>query len=143
MSDHQKIKSLANEIQNATMKGEGGSVNQQFNQLNAIVAPHMKAEEQVFYPEIEKNNKTMALMAIEEHNLTKLEAADLSKMPKNSDLWKAKFNVMKDLTEHHIMEEETSVFAEARKTLSEDKLKELGDRFRQVEGTMPNNATSE
>ncbi len=48
---------------------------------------------------------------------------------KASDEWTAKCTVLQDLVEHHVEEEESQLFKDARQVLGKERLTELADKF--------------
>lgn len=52
---------------------------------------------------------------------------ELSKVGLDCDQWKAKFIVLKELTEHHIKEEESDIFPEFYKILGNEQLDAIGE----------------
>ncbi len=134
--DHAKILAIAEDIEILRSNNQSAEANQAFTQLVTLATAHMGAEERILYPALESADKAVMLSAIEEHNLTKQEATALMNIPIESDLWEAKFNVMTDITQHHIDEEQSTVFALAKLKLSEQQLKDMGMRFRQEENSL-------
>jgi len=55
--------------------------------------------------------------------------AELSELPKEEERWGAKLSVFKEIVEHHIEEEETTVFKSARESMSGEEIQAIGDRF--------------
>lgn len=138
-ADHAKLLVLAENVEILRSSNQTTAAMQNFSMLVALASAHMRAEEQVFYPALEKgkvNTKTI-LAGIEEHNLTRQEAAALQNMPIQSDGWGARFEVMTDVTKQHMDEEETTIFTIAEKDLTMQQLNDLGMRFKQAEGTTP------
>jgi hypothetical protein len=58
--------------------------------------------------------------------------SELEDTPIDSVEWKAKFQVMTEQLEHHIQEEETKLFDEARRALDARELSDLGTRMTQL-----------
>jgi hemerythrin-like domain-containing protein len=50
-------------------------------------------------------------------------------MPKGVDHWGAKLSVFKELLEHHIKEEEGTIFKSAEKVLSQEKFQSIMKQF--------------
>jgi hypothetical protein len=80
---------------------------------------HATVEEELFYPalrqQIEDEDGIMD-EADEEHHVAKVLVAELEKMSGNEDHWDAKFTVLAESVRHHIKEEESTMFKEAKKT---------------------------
>lgn len=105
-----------------------------FDQMKPSLIAHLHGEEQVFYPLLkaqeDKNTKTEAIEGFLEHHLAAGMAEQLAKMkPNTSEEWTARCKVLKDLVEHHVEEEESTIWKEARKHLGKDKLQELKSAY--------------
>jgi hypothetical protein len=77
----------------------------------------------------EKNDEAehMFYEAAEEHHVVDMVLPALKAANPKSHEFQAKAKVLKELLEHHIKEEETQMFAQAREMFSEEQLRELGD----------------
>jgi hemerythrin-like domain-containing protein len=91
----------------------------------------MKAEEIAFYKPLlaKKEAREVALEGSEEHHVSEMVFKELEKMPKGQDQWAAKLSVFKELLEHHIKEEEGTIFKAAEKVLSENKFQSILKQF--------------
>ena len=102
-----------------------------FSMIKHDAQLHEKMEEKFLYPLL-KEFKTSRLNAFEhkeevklmEHLLTQLSKTDMK-----SEIWTAKFVVLKELNDHHIEEEEDEKFVQAKKLLSNEVLKEIGEKM--------------
>jgi len=63
--------------------------------------------------------------------VSELVLKELDKMPKDDDKWGAKVAVFKELVEHHIKEEEGTLFKSAEKALDPDEIKKISKQFEQ------------
>jgi hemerythrin superfamily protein len=90
---------------------------------------HAKMEEKIFYPALrkagKKDEKDSVLEAAEEHGMVKDMIAKIQRLQSRDETLQAKLIVLKDMVEHHVREEESQIFEEARKVLS-GKLDALG-----------------
>jgi hemerythrin superfamily protein len=90
---------------------------------------HAKMEEKLFYPALrkagKKDEKDSVLEAAEEHGIVKDMIAKIQRLQGRDETLQAKVTVLKELVEHHVKEEESTIFDEARKVLS-GKLDALG-----------------
>lgn len=127
--DHKEVKDLLKQILKAEEMSEREEL---FAKMKTALTAHSEAEEEMFYPRLEKADETRsdALGAEVEHGLVKnllgeLEEAD----DKMSDEWTAKCKVLKTLVEHHVEEEESQIFKDARKVLDKDELSALAGEF--------------
>ncbi len=90
---------------------------------------HANMEEKFFYPALRKagkqKEKDSVLEAHEEHACVKELIAKIKRIQGRDETMEAKVTVLKELVEHHVKEEESEIFDEARKVLG-DKLQALG-----------------
>ena len=127
--DHKEVKDLLTSILKADDASERGEL---FSKMKTALTAHSEAEEEMFYPRLEKEeeSRTDALEAEVEHGIVKNLLTELDEMgDKMSDEWTAKCSVLKDLVEHHVEEEESQIFKDARKVLDKDELTALAGEF--------------
>jgi hemerythrin-like domain-containing protein len=90
---------------------------------------HAKMEERIFYPALrkagKKDEKDSVLEAAEEHGVVKDLIGKIKRIKGRDETLEAKVTVLKEMVEHHVKEEESTMFAEARKVLGR-KLDALG-----------------
>jgi iron-sulfur cluster repair protein YtfE (RIC family) len=101
---------------------------------------HAKMEEAIFYPALRKAGKAQekdsVLEAAEEHGVVKDLIAKIQRLEGRDETLKAKLTVLKESVEHHVREEESTIFEEARRVLG-SRLAELGaemQRFKDANG---------
>lgn len=95
---------------------------------------HTRLEEEIFYPAFREaggsDHEKMFFEAKEEHRaVDDLVMPDLQKTDPASETFSGRAKVLKELIEHHAEEEEQEMFPEARKSLSDEQLVELGERM--------------
>jgi iron-sulfur cluster repair protein YtfE (RIC family) len=90
-----------------------------FSQLRDALDIHMAGEEKLFYPPIEQNQKARpdVLEAYEEHHVAKMVLRELSGLAKDNVRWIPKLQVLGDVLDHHIQEEEQTIFKEAQEAI--------------------------
>jgi hemerythrin superfamily protein len=134
-NDHQEVKAILEKLKEST-----GPKNREnlFKQLVAELKPHMEAEEKVLYPVLadKKEARENALEALEEHHVAELVLKELEKGDKQGDQWLAKMRVFSELIDHHIEEEEESVFKDAQKVLKDDQVSQIFESFQSVKQKM-------
>lgn len=132
-SQHEMVKGLFQKIESTDKSPEKEKL---FSQLKESIVPHMKGEEKYFYTVLEKKEdyKEDVLEAFEEHHGAKIFLRELDGMSPDSERWDAKLSVLKEMIDHHIEEEESTIFEAARKTLSENEMQEIGEEFENVTG---------
>ena len=130
-SDHATVKRLLRELSETTERAT--------KQREALVAQierelkmHAQLEEEIFYPAFKAASRgteaeDLFYEAAEEHHIVDMVLPALKAANPKSKEFTAKASVMKELVEHHIKEEESEMFAEARELFGDDQLRELGD----------------
>ncbi|HEX7153684.1 MAG TPA: hemerythrin domain-containing protein [Thermoanaerobaculia bacterium] len=136
-SDHATIKRLTREL--SELEGNAATTIKRrealVNEIEREVKMHAQSEEEIFYPAFKtavdrkKNDEAehMFYEAAEEHHVVDMVLPALKAANPKSHEFQAKAKVLKELLEHHIREEETEMFAQARQMFSEEQLRELGD----------------
>jgi hemerythrin-like domain-containing protein len=102
-----------------------------FFKIKLKADPHMKGEEQFFYPLLEEIGELRELInhAYEEHNEAKKLICEMEDMDEREENWSAKFSELKQSIVHHIEEEESNVFKRARNILSQEKVQEIAKQY--------------
>jgi iron-sulfur cluster repair protein YtfE (RIC family) len=138
--DHQKVKTLFGEVESL-----GDRANAQrkklFQQIDEELTVHSQIEEKIFYPEFRRHaqdseEKEEVLEAYEEHNIVKNLIHELEDLDPKDETYKPKLEVLKELVEHHVKEEEGTMFKMAREMFEKDELDELGERLMQAKEDM-------
>jgi hemerythrin superfamily protein len=130
--DHAKVKVILGQLKE-TKESAPKKREALFQKLRAELVPHMKAEEETFYPPLmsKKEAREDALEGMEEHHVSEMVLKELEKMGKGEDQWGAKMGVFKELVEHHIKDEEKKVFKSAEKALGHDEIQNIMKQFEQ------------
>lgn len=133
VNDHETLRALLGEL-SRTSEGDAVKRNQLLARIERELQIHTELEEQIFYPALRAaggpEQSRMFYEAIEEHR-----AVDLLVLPdlKNTDVASERFSgrakVLKNLVERHADEEESAMFASARRLLSAEQLAALGRRL--------------
>ena len=102
--------------------------------LTAALHVHELIEEKVLYPALKPHAEArdIVLEGVQEHHVADVLVKELHELAKDDEQWGAKFKVLKESLEHHIKEEEGTMFPAARKVLSAQELQELGARMRKL-----------
>jgi len=98
-----------------------------------MLTVHAEMEETYFYPELrrkggEEENDSV-LEANEEHGMAKDMIAKIQSLRAGDETLEAKLTVLKEMIMHHVREEESTIFKEARATLGGERLQELGEQM--------------
>jgi hypothetical protein len=128
--DHRKVKKLLSEGEETTERAEKTRA-QLYASLRREMETHERIEEEIFYPALKAHPKArdLVLEGFEEHHVVDEIMGELAETDVANETWAAKFKVMKENIEHHIEEEEGSMFKEARSAFDEQELEDLGARM--------------
>ncbi len=125
-SEHEQVKKVMREIERTTARGQKSRENQ-FARFSALIVPHMKGEEKSLYPALMERRRSRedALEAVEEHHFANLGLKELDLLPKDDEKWLPKFKVLRENLLHHIEEEESAIFDDARAELEPQRMEQL------------------
>lgn len=133
-ADHKKVKDLFKqvaELGDAAHKSRA----KLFEKIDQELTVHAKVEETIFYPALKAKTKRNTepsdevFEAYEEHANVKAMLGKLEGLEPSDETYNAKLQVLSELVKHHVKEEETEMFKQARQLLSESELEELGKRM--------------
>jgi hemerythrin-like domain-containing protein len=130
--DHDHYKQTFQQLMQSS--GKAQQRQQMFSELSADIGAHIITEESIFYPELLRHEDTrmLAMQAQEEHNVAKAVLQELNQMSPEDDRWKAKFKVFTELIQHHVQEEESKVFDEAKSALGDQKLQQMQSQWQSM-----------
>ena len=129
-TDHDLVKNLLDQLTNTTERAIKNRTDL-VAKLEMELAVHTALEEKILYPAFKeaggKDEAEMYYEAKEEHRtVDALVLPDLKGTDPKSPEFAGRAKVVKELLEHHIKEEETEMFVQAKKILGKAKLEELG-----------------
>lgn len=129
-ADHERVKGILTQLSESTERGvkKRGEL---LAKLEMEIAIHTRLEEEVLYPAYKKaggkEQEVMYYEAKEEHRtVDSLVLPDLKVTDPSTPEFAGRVKVVKELLEHHIEEEETEMFPQAKKLLGKATLEELG-----------------
>ncbi|MFJ7108400.1 hemerythrin domain-containing protein [Pseudomonas sp. NPDC098740] len=129
-ADHERVKGILTQLSESTERGvkKRGEL---LAKLEMEIAIHTRLEEEVLYPAYKKaggkEQDVMYYEAKEEHRtVDSLVLPDLKVTDPSTPEFAGRVKVVKELLEHHIEEEETEMFPQAKKLLGKATLEELG-----------------
>lgn len=129
---HQEVKQLFEQFKSSTSEGEDaqGIVRQLCD--NLVI--HDKLEHDILYPALLKHEETkdIVLEGLEEHHLMKIVLKQLASLDATDESYKAKVTVLQEVVQHHIEEEESEMFNQAKKVLGEESLTRMGEQMQQL-----------
>ncbi|ROL64838.1 hemerythrin domain-containing protein [Pseudomonas vranovensis] len=132
-ADHQTVKALLTQLSESTERGIKKR-SELLAKLEMEVALHTRLEEEILYPAYKKAGaKEQVIMyheAKEEHRtVDSLVLPDLKVTDPGTPEFSGRVKVLKELLEHHIEEEETEMFPQAKKLLGKDVLEAMGEQM--------------
>ncbi len=129
--EHDEVQDMLD--QQIKKKKSGKAEDHVMKEIQQQLSIHLNGEEKLFYPLLTKNDesKENAFEAFEEHHVARQTLNELMKMSQTDERWLAKLKVLKELVDHHVQEEETSLFKLAKKVISSDQAKEIGQKYQQ------------
>ncbi len=131
--DHKRVKAILGQLSDSTERAVKKR-SELLNKLEMEIVIHTRLEEEILYPAFKKaGGKEQAIMyheAKEEHRaVDSLVLPDLKATSPSTLEFSGRVKVVKELLEHHIEEEETEMFPQARKLLGKAVLEELGEQM--------------
>jgi hemerythrin superfamily protein len=129
--EHDEVKDLLEELQDAE---SGPQRSRLVQQIKEALVPHTKAEEKVVYDRVialrDKEAQTDGHEGYIEHELASKTLQRLDALgASNSAEHQALAKVLKELVEHHIKEEESSVWSDVKENFSDDDRKRMNVQF--------------
>jgi hemerythrin superfamily protein len=127
-SQHAEVKTLFGKFESAKGTSQKQAI---FEQIADALAGHCTIEERIFYPSVYVGPLKDALKeAVEEHLAAKRVIADLLKMKPGDEQFDAKMTVLKEEIEHHVEEEEGSLFPKVDKSFAKEELEAMGEQMK-------------
>jgi hemerythrin superfamily protein len=130
-SDHRELEKLFRQLDMTTERGVK-TREKLFSKLKNLLDSHSKSEETVLYDRLKEEShevRESTLEAFEEHHVAKILLKELTALDKDDERWGAKLSVLKEALDHHIEEEESTIFSKARKCFTRQELAEMGEEF--------------
>src|SRR4051794_20368835 len=129
-ADHDKVKKMLANLDSTTERGVK-TRSELFAKVKQELQVHEAIEEEIFYPALKEHPKAkeLVLEAYEEHNVVDMVMREIEGVPVEDETWGAKLTVMKENVEHHIEEEESEMFKQAKQVFGKDELDQLGERM--------------
>src|SRR5437764_13530881 len=122
-ADHANVRRLLREL---TESGDRAIKERErlVREIERALKTHAQIEEELFYPTFKKlaegtEAEDLFYEATEEHHVVDMVLPALKAANPKSHEFEAKAKVLKDLVEHHIREEETEMFVEARNLMDD------------------------
>jgi hemerythrin superfamily protein len=127
---HREVEALFKELEKARSAGPRRKI---FDELADALAVHATIEERHFYPAAKKKQTLgMVLEAAEEHLAMKRVIADLLELEANDPVFMAKVSVLKEDVQHHVEEEEGTLFPKVMKLLDDEELEAVAAEMQET-----------
>ncbi len=135
-ADHEKVKAILTQLSESTDRALKKR-SDLLGKLEMEISIHTRLEEEILYPAFKeagsKEQDVMYFEAKEEHRtVDSLVLPDLKLTDPGTPEFAGRVKVVKELLEHHIEEEETEMFPQAKKLLGKAKLDELGQQMEKM-----------
>lgn len=139
-ADHEKVKGILAQLSGSTDRATKKRTDL-LEKLEMEITIHTQLEEQILYPAYKeaggKEQDEMYYEAKEEHRtVDSLVLPDLKTTDPATPEFAGRLKVVKELLEHHIEEEETEMFPQAKKLLGKEKLEELGKEMEVMKASL-------
>jgi hemerythrin-like domain-containing protein len=129
--EHEEVSALLKKLVDGESASERKSL---LKQIKSALVPHVRAEEKVLYDAViavkDKDAQQDGEEGYIEHSLADKTLKDLEKISNAmSPEFGAAAKVLKELVEHHIKEEESNVWSDAREHFSADERKLMNQKY--------------
>lgn len=130
--DHVEVKALLDELVSLKTDDEYRFI--LIEEIRNHLIPHSRAEESVFYNTLRAVNadKKVVFHGFQEHLEAETLLRTLQVMDKLNVSWKATAEKLREAVNHHIEDEESEIFAQARAAFSQDEAVSMGEAFEQL-----------
>jgi hemerythrin superfamily protein len=133
-ADHKELKSMLDTINSSE---DAAEIRETFEAFAALLGKHSKAEEKVVYDAlIETGDDETEVDAHEGYTEHMLADTLLKKLKSGTDPlsaeWRAEAQVMQEILEHHIKEEEDTIFDDVKDNFKSDEREEMGAAFEKL-----------
>jgi len=128
--DHQTVNSIFKRLEMTSNRASKTKL-KLFHQVRAELEAHAMVEEEIVYTPMREDRKAhdQILEAYEEHNLVRQLLDELTILSMDDERWDAKLSVLKEMVEHHVEEEEKTMFKHVERRFDAEDLEHLGDAF--------------
>lgn len=128
--EHKEFKKLADDITETTERAIK-TREKKFLKLSTELMAHHQAEEKVLVPVLKdhKETKKMGIEIEEEHHVAKQIIYELRDIEVDKENWLVKFEVLKEITVHHMKEEENEITKKGREVIEKARLEKMADKF--------------
>jgi hemerythrin-like domain-containing protein len=132
MKDHEEVRALLDDL--VSLKDDDEYRYVIIEEIRNNLIPHSRAEESVFYNTLRAVNadKKIVFHGFQEHLEAETLLRTLQVMDKMNVGWKATAEKLRDAVNHHIQEEESDIFEEARAAFTSEEAVAMCEAFEQL-----------
>lgn len=127
--DHEAVSKLFKEEEKLSKRDNNKKVSI-FDEIKAALEVHATIEEEIFYPAVKKARsehvKDEVREGYEEHKQIKSLLVQIANITPDDETYDMKIKVLREDVEHHVKDEQTEMFPDAKKFLGEKRLMALG-----------------
>lgn len=130
--DHEEVKGLLDEL--VSLRNDDDYRYVLIDEIRNHLIPHSRAEESIFYNTLRAVNadKKTVFHGFQEHLEAETLLRTLQLMDKMNVEWKATAEKLRDAIYHHVEEEESEIFAEARAAFTKEEAVAMCEAFEQL-----------
>jgi len=131
-ADHEELKGLLNDL--IALKDDDDYRFVLIEEIRNALVPHSRAEESVFYNTLRAVNadKKVVFHGYQEHMEAETLLRTLQVMDKMNMGWRPVAQKLLEAVTHHIQEEETEIFSEARNAFTSEEATAMADAFNEL-----------
>jgi hypothetical protein len=127
-NDHRDLSILIEKIEHASSPELRKKL---FLDLKTELYLHAFVEEKIFYPELKRatESRGIALEGYEEHRVIEKLLEEMDELSPEVEQWDAKLEVLKEIIDHHVQEQENTIFNNGNELLTQEESEQLGARM--------------
>ena len=131
--DHQEVQQLFSEFMSADAE-DFARREDLFQQIDKVLLVHSDAEEEIFYPSVEKYTPDLIKQAVSEHHEVKQLLAEMLDLEVDDEEFNVRMATLMQKVETHVREEEGpgGVLEIASQKMNERELDDIGRRIEQL-----------
>ena len=116
------------------LKAHGQAARHQFDEFSELLRLHEELEQAYFYPQLRQDEaaRDIALESYEEHHLMDVLVDELAGLRPDDEQWMPKIRVLNELADHHMEQEEHTLFPRVRAIWDDDKRRHVGRHMEQL-----------
>lgn len=131
--DHKIVQDLLQKLITSSGR-QSKSLDTILSRVEQEMKGHTTVEEEIFYPAFKdcvrkKDDQKLYFEAREEHHVVDVVMEEFHEGVESKESLAAKCKLLKELIEHHIEEEERTMFPLAKKLMDKEMLRDLGERI--------------